>query len=201
MSTRLTSAVWERTDVDGTQKLLLLAIADHHNDVTGQCNPSVDTLSRRIVRSRGRTFELIRELEARGLLTHTRGIDDLAPGRGRSNRYELHLDRPPARTVRGTGLSAARTVRRTGPGPSHRSEPRPSGGSVSGVRGTGPESEGISNRNLQWNHPPREDLQRELTRRRDLAREIREAKLESHRRRFRHTFEKQYGHLYQKVGS
>lgn len=83
MSIKVSTWVWERSKHRGTQKLLLLALAEFAND-SGICWPSVDTLSKRIGESDRHTRQLIQKLVASGdLLLVTGG------GRGNTTRYAI----------------------------------------------------------------------------------------------------------------
>ncbi len=82
MSVRMTSYVWDLPDIEGTELLVMLAMADFADDA-GRCWPSMDAVAKRARRSGRAVRTIIRNLEARGLLE----CSDKAGGRGRSNRY------------------------------------------------------------------------------------------------------------------
>ena len=71
-------------------KIVLIQLADFHNNETGQCNPSAQRLADECEMGRATLFRHMTTLEECGLVTrHARGDGD--GGRG-SNQYELHLD-------------------------------------------------------------------------------------------------------------
>ncbi len=79
MSIKLMSAVWERSDISSTQKLVLLALADWAND-DGLCWPSIDRLALKTsLTSRG-VQKAIRSLEDAGFVRR----DEVA---GKGNKY------------------------------------------------------------------------------------------------------------------
>lgn len=79
MSIRIMTAVWERTDLSSTQKLVLLALADWAND-EGLCWPSINRLAVKASMA-GRSIQrIIRELEDAGFVRR----DEVT---GKGNKY------------------------------------------------------------------------------------------------------------------
>jgi len=77
------AAAW-KANTSPTEKLVLLALADHANDKTGLCFPSIDTLATKTGFS-GRTIsKAITALEGQGLLQRNEV-------RGRVSHYDLYL--------------------------------------------------------------------------------------------------------------
>ncbi|WP_071467620.1 helix-turn-helix domain-containing protein [Polynucleobacter asymbioticus] len=70
-------------------KHLFLALTEHLNDTTGQCNPSMKTLSTLIERSHGATVESMNLLKALGLVTVLKN----AKGGRETPTYALHFPR------------------------------------------------------------------------------------------------------------
>jgi len=70
-------------------KHLFLALTEHLNDGTGQCNPSIKTLSTLIERSHGATVESMNLLKAMGLVTVLKN----AKGGRETPSYALHFPR------------------------------------------------------------------------------------------------------------
>lgn len=86
MSIELMNWVWKVTNTAGTERLVLLALADAAND-RGYCWPSIQTLAIKAGVSRRYVIEILKSLEAKGLLKKTRRIDDF--GDFTSNMYKL----------------------------------------------------------------------------------------------------------------
>ncbi len=89
MSIRVMNWVWEHSAAKGTERLLLLAIADAADDTGRNAFPSIDTLARKIVMSPRTVQRLIAKLEAAGLIEVSRH----AGGRD-SNRYRIVMPEP-----------------------------------------------------------------------------------------------------------
>lgn len=81
MSIKVATRVWEHSKLRGTQKLVLLALADFANDA-GLCWPSTATLAGRVGESERYTREIIAQLVASGDLIRRAG-----GGRGKVSRY------------------------------------------------------------------------------------------------------------------
>lgn len=79
MSIKLMSAVWERSDISSTQKLVLLALADWAND-DGLCWPSIDRLAQKTGMAGRSVQRIIRDLEQVGLVKRDEVV-------GKGNRY------------------------------------------------------------------------------------------------------------------
>ena len=79
--------VWRRGDLNTTEKMVLLSLADYSN-IHGHCWPAVETLALRCCVGDRQVRRIIKKLEADGLLT--------VKNRGRrSNYYILDLDIKP----------------------------------------------------------------------------------------------------------
>lgn len=105
-----------------SQKLVLLALADHHNTKTGQCNPSINRIAGRTCLARRSIERAIGGLEQAGLLvTHKQ--------QGKTSRYSLaltsdtvtqdqrHCDAGPASESRNTCDTVTPKPERTGKEP------------------------------------------------------------------------------------
>ncbi len=89
MSIKLMTAVWEDPTIENaTERLLLLALADHAND-DGVCWPTIDQLAKRACISPGQTTRLIAKLVADGRIKA-----DRRGGRGRASTYWLTVQNP-----------------------------------------------------------------------------------------------------------
>ena len=77
-----------RSGITRTEKLVLLILADYHNDETGQCNPGLERLAADCLLSTRRTSQTIASLERKGLVStlHRR----LNGGHYGSNWYQLN---------------------------------------------------------------------------------------------------------------
>ena len=79
--------VWRRDDLNTTEKMVLLSLADYSN-IHGHCWPAVETLAQRCSIGDRQVRRIIKKLEADGLL--------IVKNRGRrSNYYILDLDIKP----------------------------------------------------------------------------------------------------------
>jgi hypothetical protein len=83
MSIYAMTLVWRVTDLNQSQTLVALAIADHAND-EGFCWPSIKTLATKSRLSERQVQRIIRELEDGGILVY-------AYKPGKSNVYKLDL--------------------------------------------------------------------------------------------------------------
>jgi len=102
-------------------KHLFLALVEHLNDATGQCNPSMKTLSILVERSHGAVVESMNLLKALGLVTVLKN----AKGGRDTPLYALHLPRyeefsHPVR--RSASSPVQRTTENIAPNPSHTAE-------------------------------------------------------------------------------
>ena len=68
MSIKVMSLVWDRDDLDAYERLLLLSIADHANDL-GRCYPSIRRLARRTNMTGRGVQKVIARLVERGILS------------------------------------------------------------------------------------------------------------------------------------
>jgi hypothetical protein len=94
MSVRVMAAVWEQSEAEGNDRLILLALADHADDETWSCWPSIARLAQK-TRVSGRTVQrCLRKLEEIGeVATEARG--GTASNREmRPNRYTITLGTP-----------------------------------------------------------------------------------------------------------
>jgi DNA-binding transcriptional ArsR family regulator len=89
VSIRVMNWVWEHSAAKGTERLLLLAIADAADDTGRNAFPSVDTLARKIVMSPRTVQRLVAKLEAGGLIEVERQL-----GGRDSNRYRIVMPEP-----------------------------------------------------------------------------------------------------------
>lgn len=87
MSVQWLSWVFDSVDVGGSQRLVLLSLANHADD-RGVCWPSIDTVAREARLSRRRVEEAIRGLIATGVLKRTVNGAPV-PGSNRPNLYRL----------------------------------------------------------------------------------------------------------------
>lgn len=71
MSIKIMSAVWDEPDTKGSERLVLLALADNAND-EGFCWPSLETIARKCNISRRFVVRLLDSLEERGLVERER---------------------------------------------------------------------------------------------------------------------------------
>ena len=87
MSVKHMALVWEHADADGSEMLVLLALADFA-DADGWCWPAMGTLAKR-ARIKERAARMaVRRLEGKGLILCqlSRG------GKGRGNRYRITVN-------------------------------------------------------------------------------------------------------------
>ena len=100
MSVRVMSAVFESKTLGPTERLIMLALADHSDDA-GRCYPSNARLCERTGLSERAVRTNIRALEAAGYLTVLVGL-----GQGGANVYHVHPDggqqMPPAANAPGS---------------------------------------------------------------------------------------------------
>lgn len=100
MSVRIMSAVFESKTLGPTERLVMLALADHSDDA-GRCYPSNARLCERTGLSERAVRNNIRALEQSGHLTVLIGV-----GQGGANVYHVHPDggheMPPAANAPGT---------------------------------------------------------------------------------------------------
>lgn len=79
--------VWDDADCDGSELLVLLALADYADD-DGWCYPSLPAIARKTRMSERHVRSQLRKLEAKGLLfcASTKG------GKGKANTYQVRPD-------------------------------------------------------------------------------------------------------------
>lgn len=94
MSVRVMSWVWDNSPVGGTDRLVLLAIADNADDTGGNAWPAIATLARKTVVDERTVQRSIRRLTEGG---HLR-VERTTGGR-RSNRYTIIMDPPTSETA------------------------------------------------------------------------------------------------------
>lgn len=82
MSASATFWAWKQ-QVTSTQKLALLALANCHNDATGQCNPSVAYIAASTGLNRKTVLKALAEIESSGLIVADKG-------NGFGNSYTLN---------------------------------------------------------------------------------------------------------------
>jgi Helix-turn-helix domain len=87
MSHSMLSAAWNHQCPNSTAKLVLVNLADHHNDKTGLCCPSLERLARQCGLSKKGAILQIKKLERVGALRAIRGR-----GRRKVNEYRFCLD-------------------------------------------------------------------------------------------------------------
>ena len=86
MSVRLMNEVFENTELGPTERLVMLTLADHHNDKDGSCYPSMERLCARTGLSKRAIQTNIQKLAASGYLTVK-----VSTGRGNANAYIIHI--------------------------------------------------------------------------------------------------------------
>lgn len=91
MSVKLMNEVFEITGLGPTERLVLLALADHHNDKDGSCYPSIDRLCARTGLSKRAVQTNIQKLTSGGYL-----LVKVSTGRGNSNAYIINTKGAPA---------------------------------------------------------------------------------------------------------
>lgn len=93
MSIRLVGAAFKAPCKSSIEKLVLVALANHKNAVTGQCNPSINTLARECQMSQSGVRKAIYSLRKSGLVEYKAGI-----GRT-SSRYNLRVSQYDTQSV------------------------------------------------------------------------------------------------------
>jgi len=88
MSIYLMSMVWNAGPDSASQRLMMLALADHANDEGTQCYPSVARLAEKCCVKERRAQRILHDLEVDGWLTR-----DTTGGKGRTSNYVLNLAR------------------------------------------------------------------------------------------------------------
>lgn len=83
MSIRLMSEIFESETLGPTQRLIMLALADHTDDA-GHCNPSIAHVCQRTGLSERAVRSNLRKLEAQGYLHTEKGVS-----RGGTSLYSV----------------------------------------------------------------------------------------------------------------
>ena len=89
MSIEMSNLAWETKVKSSVMKCLLMALADHHNKDTGQCNPSLRRLAERTCMKKQTVVNNINNLIDAGLISKVKDPGD--GGGRRSNNYILYL--------------------------------------------------------------------------------------------------------------
>jgi hypothetical protein len=89
MSIKIMSAVWEREDLDASERLVMLSLADHSDD-EGVCYPSIARLAKRTSMSDRGVQKVLVRLQERGFLRV-----EIGAGRSGSNRYFVNATPEP----------------------------------------------------------------------------------------------------------
>ncbi len=89
VSIKIMTAIWEHSDREGSQLLMLLAMADHAND-EGVCWPSVETLARKCRIKKRQTQYLLNDLEKSGAIKRLH----MGGGRRKTTTYRVHSPAP-----------------------------------------------------------------------------------------------------------
>jgi len=105
MSVKVMSMVWEHGPAKASERLMLLAIADHADD-SGAAFPGVERLARKCCVTLRPAQNTIRALERDGWMTV-----EVGGGRNNTNHYQINLDRL---TTPPTPLSTAPPLGSTG---------------------------------------------------------------------------------------
>ena len=105
MSVKVMSAVWEREDMDASERLVMLSLADHADD-EGVCYPSIARLCKRTSLANRTVQMAVKRLEARGLIY----VEPNA-GRNGTNMFYLFASGP-VRQVSKERTGGAATKRR-----------------------------------------------------------------------------------------
>lgn len=92
MITRAVAWARDYSCVRGSRQAVLLVLASHHNQKTGECRPSLDTLARGSGLSRPTVIAKLNDLRSAGLVAWEKGSD--ARGQ-RANRYWLAFESGP----------------------------------------------------------------------------------------------------------
>lgn len=98
MSVRLMGAVFE-LDIAASEKLVLLAMADHARDDGTGCYPAIELLARKTSQTRRGVQKIMRRIEDAGLIAPS---DVSRGGRHRSTEYKLTLWKSEANSERGS---------------------------------------------------------------------------------------------------
>ncbi len=83
MGYKATEWVWDNYHVQGSKKVVMLRLARHADDDTGECYPSIETLSTKSEISERQVHTIIKDLEATGYIAIQHGGGRL------SNTYRI----------------------------------------------------------------------------------------------------------------
>ena len=122
MSNSAINAVWTETTTKGSERLVLLSLADMANDQL-QCWPSIETIAKRANLDRRYVIRILKKLEKLGLIQRVHRWDE-EKNQNQSNIYKLELvvvNRPPGsgqeatrgsvpETTKGSGQEATQTL-------------------------------------------------------------------------------------------
>jgi DNA-binding Lrp family transcriptional regulator len=136
MSIETMNWVWKHSTTKGSDRLVLLSLADNAND-QGEAWPSIATIAKKCNLSKRYTIDILAKLEAEGHITKRERKDFQGDKRNLSNIYTIVMVRreaPDSEPRRTTPSEAGRTrmVRQTSPEPSinHQLEPEEEGASA-----------------------------------------------------------------------
>jgi hypothetical protein len=90
VSVKVMSAVWDREDLDASERLVMLSLADHADD-EGVCYPSIARLCKRTSMSDRGVQKVLVRLQERGFLRV-----EIGAGRSGSNRYFVNATPEPS---------------------------------------------------------------------------------------------------------
>lgn len=91
MSVRVMSVVWE-TECSHSERLVLLALADHADDEGSNAYPSTDRLAWKTGYSRRNVQSILKELRDKGWIVAENGITG---GQGMATSYTVRMDQLP----------------------------------------------------------------------------------------------------------
>lgn len=102
MSIEILNEVWNCSRASGTDRLVLLSLADQANPVTRECWPSIGYIARRCLISDRTVQRSIRSLEELGevIVVPSNGWHGLE-GKGRTNRYRIVVYLPEEQEIEG----------------------------------------------------------------------------------------------------
>lgn len=115
------AAAWaiKQTPASAREKLILIVLADCHNDNTGQCDPSLQYLMKHALCARSTLVEALDNLEREGFLKRKRGDHKTR------TQYKLNLVRLPNQSDNRTSTATELRVVRLPDQPSTATVPKP----------------------------------------------------------------------------
>lgn len=115
------AAAWaiKQTPASAREKLILIVLADCHNDNTGQCDPSLQYLMKHALCARSTLVEALDNLEREGFLKRKRGDHKTR------TQYKLNLVRLPDQSDNRTSTTTGLRVVRLPDQPSTATVPKP----------------------------------------------------------------------------